>query len=153
MNALVALAFFMTASAAGAAPDASSVESALHAYQGLVAARDSGGIAAMYAPDGELLQPGMDPLKGPEAIRRFLDSFGDVRIESVSMQADTTEVFGDHALQWGAYAQRAAPPGQPAADYKGRFVVEWTRQAKGPWLIRRLLVQPSPPPPRNPDAH
>lgn len=143
---LVLLALASSMAAASPTSDIASVDSAMRAYAGLVAAKDSGGIAAMYAPDGELLQPGMDALKGPEAIRKFLDSFGDVRIESASMKADTTEVFGDRALQWGAYAQRAAPPGQPAADYKGRFVIEWTRQGKGAWLIRRLLVQPSPPP-------
>lgn len=140
-----AIAAAATSAIASPPPDVASVESAMHAYERLLRAKDSAGIAAMYAPDDELLQPGMDPLTGPEAIRKFLDTFGDVRIESATMTADSTEVFGDRALQWGNYAQRATPPGQPAADYKGRFVLEWTRGAKGTWLIRRLLVQPSPP--------
>jgi uncharacterized protein (TIGR02246 family) len=143
---LILAALATSVASASPPPDVAAVESAMHSYERLLAAKDSAGTAAMYASDGELLQPGMDPLTGPEAIRKFLDSFGDVRIESATMTADSTEVFGDRALQWGAYAQRVVPSGQQAADYKGRFVIEWTRQGKGAWLIRRLLVQPSPPP-------
>jgi uncharacterized protein (TIGR02246 family) len=124
--------------------DAARVEDALRNYERLLRAKDSAGLAAMYAPDGELLEPGMDPLKGPEAIRKFLDSFADVQIESATMTADATEAWPDHALQWGHYAQRVIPPGQPAGEYTGRFVIEWTRRPGGAWLVRRLLVQPSP---------
>ncbi|HEV8121368.1 MAG TPA: hypothetical protein VGQ67_10275, partial [Candidatus Polarisedimenticolia bacterium] len=79
--------------------------------------------------------------------RKFLESFATVEIESASMTAETTEACQDQALQWGHYAQRVIAPGQPAADYTGRFVLEWSRQANGAWLVRRLLLQPSPPPP------
>lgn len=133
--------------AASPQKDGAQVEEALRAYERLVRLKDSRGLSAMYAPDGELLEPGMEPLKGPEAIRKFFESFAAVEIESASMTADTIEACQDQALQWGHYAQRVIAPGQPAADYTGRFVLEWSRQANGAWLVRRLLVQPSPPPP------
>jgi uncharacterized protein (TIGR02246 family) len=120
------------------------VETALQEYARLLKATDAAGLAACYTADGELLDPGMDALKGREAIRAFLASFGEVRIESASMTPDATEVFGDQAFQWGAYSQRVVVPGKPAAGYSGRFVAQWSRQADGRWLIRRLLTQPSP---------
>ena len=60
------------------------------------------------------------------------------------MTPNVTEVYGDQAFQWGTYAQRVVVPGQPAADYSGRFVAQWSRRGDGRWLIRRLLTQPSP---------
>ena len=45
---------------------------------------------------------------------------------------------------FGSYAQRVRVGDQPATDLRGRFVVEWAKQADGRWLIRRLLTQPSP---------
>ncbi len=130
---------------AGSGGDArGEVAAALQEYVRLVKATDAAGLSAFYAADGELLEPGMEALKGPEAIRKFLESFGTIPIESSSMDPEATEIYGDQAFQWGRYAQRVAPPGKPAADYRGRFVVQWSRQTTGKWLIRRLLVQPSP---------
>ncbi len=126
-----------------ASGEAKEVEAAMKEYARLLAAHDSAGLAASYAPDGELLEPGMDSLRGPQAIRKFLESFGEVRIESASMVPESTDVWGGVAMQWGTYAERVAEPGKAAADYRGRFVVQWVRQTGGRWLIRRLLTQPS----------
>jgi len=122
------------------------VEGALREYALLQKAADAVRLSAFYTQDGELIEPGMQPLTGPEAIRKFLESFGAVRIETSSMDPEATEVFGDQAFQWGVYAQRVALAGQPPAEYRGRFVAQWSRQATGQWLIRRLLTQPSPAP-------
>lgn len=120
------------------------VDAALREYARLLKATDAAGLAACYTTDGELLNPGMEALKGREAIRAFLASFGEIRIESATMTPDATEVYDDQAFQWGSYSQRVAEPGKPAADHGGRFAAQWSRQADGRWLIRRLLTQPSP---------
>lgn len=106
-------------------------------------ARDAAALASFYAPDGELLEPSMHSLKGPIAIRKFLESVGEVRIESASMITEHTDVWGSDALQWGSYAQRVALPGKPVAVFRGRFVAQWSRQPGGRWVIRRLMTQPS----------
>jgi Tol biopolymer transport system component len=120
------------------------VEAALAEYARDLRALDAARLAAAYAPDGELLDPGMPPHQGPAAIKAFLDSFQGVVIESASMTPDSTEVWGTAALTFGRYAQRVRVGDTPAADYRGRFVVEWAKQSDGRWLIRRLLTQPSP---------
>lgn len=137
------LSLLLAGSVLAASSRAAEVEAAMQAYAHLLQGNDAAGLANFYTSDGELLNPGMDSLKGPIAIRTFLESFGDVRIESASMVAEHTDVWGDVALQWGSYAQRVALPGKPVTEYRGRFVAQWSDQGKGRWLIRRLLTQPS----------
>ena len=69
-----------------------------------------------------------------------------VTVTRAEITTDAIEVFGDVGYQWGAYDQVVAVHDQPPADYHGRLVAEWRREADGGWRIRRLLVQPSPPP-------
>jgi uncharacterized protein (TIGR02246 family) len=119
------------------------VEAALQAYARSMRAMDAAALAASYTPDGELLQPGMDALRGPAAIRKFLESFGDVKVESASMTTDALQTWGADAMQWGTYTQRVQVPGK-ATELRGRFVAQWSRQSNARWLLRRLLVQPWP---------
>jgi len=107
------------------------VEAQLQRYAAAERAVDANAIAAFYAPDGELIHPGMEILTGPVAIREFLASFEGVKIDYA-------------AMQWGTYAQRVAVEGKPAADYHGRFVAQWVRRSDGGWALRRLLTQPAP---------
>lgn len=132
-----------SAFAHGSASGAEEIEAAMQEYARLQRAADAPGLAACYTPDGELLEPGMDALKGPAAIRKFLESFGEVRIESASMATEHIDVWAGGALQWGSYAQRVALPGKPVAEFRGRFVAQWSEQSGGRWLLRRLLTQPA----------
>ncbi len=136
------------AAPSAAAPPAASVkaglEEAMRRYASLIQKADAVSVSESYTEDGELIEPGMEPLKGRAAIRGFLESSGSRRIESSEMKPEVTEVSGDGAYQWGTYAQRVVLPGKPAAEFRGRFVAQWSRQADGRWLIRRLLTQPAP---------
>jgi hypothetical protein len=68
---------------------------------------------ALFAADGQLLEPGMAALDGPRAIADFLTplaaQFG---VDTSAMTAGEIEVQGDTAYQWGDYFQRAGPKGQ-----------------------------------------
>jgi uncharacterized protein (TIGR02246 family) len=98
---------------------------------------------AMYAPNGELLLPGMAALHGPEAIRAFLAPLAAaVKVESVTTTVDAVEVHGNTAYAWGAYDQKVTPTGKATAEYKGRIITEWQRQPDGRWMVRRIMVQP-----------
>jgi ketosteroid isomerase-like protein len=101
-------------------------------------------LADLFAPDGELIQPGMDPLVGPEAIRAFLAPLiKRVRIEEATMTSRAIDLYGDEAYVWGDYSQRVAVGEQPLATFTGRFVAQWHR-AEGTWKLRRMMVQPAP---------
>jgi ketosteroid isomerase-like protein len=101
-------------------------------------------LADLFAPDGELIQPGMDPLVGPEAIHAFLAPLiKRVRIEEATMTSRAIDLYGDEAYVWGDYSQRVAVGEQPLATFTGRFIAQW-HHAEGIWKLRRMMVQPAP---------
>jgi uncharacterized protein (TIGR02246 family) len=125
------------------------IEAAIRNYARLVKAQDAEKLAAFYTTDGELLNPGMDTLRGPEAIRKFLLSIKDVKVQEVEMLPGAIEFGASQAMQWGTYTQRVAFPGRSQAlAVAGRYVADWRRQADGRWLLRRMLTQPDPVRPR-----
>lgn len=137
----------ITATALGAPPtgtkDRAAIEGAIQRYASLIKANDAVAVSRFFAANGELLEPGMGALTGPEAVRTFLESFKNVHVESATMTTDSIEVFGTSAIQWGIYTERAALLDKPAIDLHGRFVAQWARQPTGGWQIRRLLMQPA----------
>jgi uncharacterized protein (TIGR02246 family) len=135
------------------APAAQQIEAAMRRYTRFTRTGPPDSSAALFTADGELLEPGMRPLQGPDAIRAFLAPlWRTVTVTKAETATDAIEVFGNVGYQWGAYDQVVAVHGQQPADYHGRLVAEWRRGADGTWRIRRLLVQPSPPPPQSPAA-
>ena len=101
-------------------------------------------LADLFTPDGELIQPGVDLLVGPEAIRAFLTPLVKrVRIEEATMASRAIDLYGDEAYVWGDFSQRVAVGEQPLATFTGRFIAQWHR-AEGIWKLRRMMVQPAP---------
>ncbi|HKQ97366.1 MAG TPA: DUF4440 domain-containing protein [Candidatus Polarisedimenticolia bacterium] len=121
------------------------VEAALQEYVRLARLMDAKRLAAAYEADGALVNPGMEPVVGREALVRFLGSFTGVKMLANAMTSTATELFGDTALVWGDYAETVVIGDKPPADFRGRFVAEWGRQANGRWLVRRLMTQPAAP--------
>jgi len=122
------------------------VVAAMEHYTALIKVVASDSIAAMYAADGELLEAGMAPLRGPKEIRAFLAQFdGKVVVDSASTVSDDVEVFGDTAYQSGSFSQVAKVQDQPPGKFSGRYVARWRRTPEGPWKLTRLLMQPAPP--------
>jgi len=115
-------------------------------YTALIRAVASDSIAVMYTEDGQLLEAGMAPLRGPTEIREFLAQFdGKVVVDSASTVSDDVEVFGTTAYQWGSFSQVARVQDQPPAKFGGRYVARWCRTPEGRWKLTRLLMQPAPP--------
>ncbi|HTG84049.1 MAG TPA: DUF4440 domain-containing protein, partial [Gemmatimonadales bacterium] len=122
------------------------VAAAMEHYTALIRAVASDSIAAMYTEDGELLEAGMAPLRGPKEIREFLAQFdGKVVVDSASTVSDDVEVFGTTAYQWGSFSQVARVQDQPPGKFSGRYVARWRRTPEGQWKLTRLLMQPAPP--------
>lgn len=126
------------------------VAAAMDHYVALLRRVTSDSVAAMYTPDGELLEPGMAPLRGRSAIRAFLAPFdGHAVVDTALVSVEPAAVYGAIAYQWGAYHQVARLNGGPAVVFDGRFAAEWHRAGNGQWLLTRLLMQPAPPVPRS----
>ena len=62
----------------GPSAEQARVEAALGRYSSMVLHMDSRGIAALYAPDGEIVNPGQAPVRGRAAIEAFLSGFATI---------------------------------------------------------------------------
>ena len=98
-------------------------------------------IAAFFATDGVLLEPGIPPIRTADSIRMFMGSFPGVVVESASVALDTVEVHDSSAYVWGTYFERLHFPGQPRSEQRGRFVMHWVR-ASDAWRIQRYYRIP-----------
>lgn len=106
-------------------------------YNSFVRRQLGDSIAALYAPEGELITPN-GPIRGPAAIRDFLATFKNVRVDSMAMWADSVATTDSGVVQWGHWYQRATVPGRPVFNGTGRFVALWQEQHDGRWLLRRM---------------
>jgi len=154
MRRLVLLAAFMTGCGPrhpappidGGAAD--SVRAAVRAYDSILVYGPPDSTAALYTADGILFIPGMQPLQGRQAIVDFLSPiWASSTVLTARTTIDTVQLFGGQALTWGTYEEIAGPRGQAPSLYRGRVVMEWSRDTDGRWRIARVLTQPSPPAP------
>lgn len=150
----IVCALFLAAGLAGCAgkpaqlidipTDKSQVEAALSKYSSAVFAMDWAGVAALFAVDGEVVNPGQAPVRGRAEIERFLSGFSGYRILVNATLPSSTIVQGDTAEQIGVYRQRVQTPDGKVLDVAGDFKAEWARVAAGPWLLRRMSTTPAP---------
>jgi uncharacterized protein (TIGR02246 family) len=138
---LLCVAAVLAVMGAAASPEAE-VRAALQRYVHLVQRMDNAGIAAMFAPDGEVVNPGRDPIKGRPAIQAFLEQFAGYHVINETMVPRTTTVDGTHARQTGTYRQRVRGPDGNVIDVSGNFVLDWIRDGSGVWLIQRAATTP-----------
>jgi uncharacterized protein (TIGR02246 family) len=123
--------------------DRAEIEARLQRYSALVLAMDNAGIAAMFAPDGEMVNPRRPPVKGRAAIEKFLSGFSDYRVLSNSDVPAGTTIDGDTAEQLGTYSQRVRSPDGQVFEAAGRFEIGWVRDASGQWLLSQVATFPS----------
>ena len=100
-------------------------------------------VVALYTADGELVLPGMAPLKGRDAIKKFLLPLVDVTaVESVQMDVDSVVLNNLSAEQYGHYTQRAGPRGAMPTTFRGRFHATWKLEPGDHWRLSRLTMMP-----------
>jgi uncharacterized protein (TIGR02246 family) len=122
--------------------DKAEVQARLQRYAGLMLAMDSAGMAAMFAPDGEMVNPKRPAVKGRAAIEKFLAGYSDFKVLSNADTATSTLIDGDTAEQIGTYAQKVRTPEGKLFEASGRLEIEWVRSASGEWLIFQLETFP-----------
>ena len=125
-----------------AAAAESQVLAALKHYAQLIEKMDNAGIAALFTEDGEIVNPGGDPIKGPAAIEAFLKQFSDYHVVSEMLEPQKTQVDGDRAKQEGTFRQRVRGPDGNAREVSGTFTIDWMRDSSGAWRIQRVATAP-----------
>jgi len=131
-----------------ALPDSTSdaedqVKAAMRRYDQFVLAMNAASIAAMFTPDGALVDAGKTIASTPASIRAFLGSFdGKVRVEENASSIESVTLTGATAILTGTYRQKALLlSDKREIRVQGKFEAEWSRQPDGQWLIRRMSTQ------------
>jgi len=124
--------------------DKAAVDAGLQRYSQLLLAMDSSGIAAMFAPEGEVVNPSQPPVHGREAIRAFIASFSDFHVLANVDASSSILIDGSTAEQIGTYRQSVRSPQGHVFDVSGRLEIEWIKDASGQWLIQQLATFPTP---------
>src|SRR5215471_9737388 len=106
------------------------VEDAMRQYDNLILHTDAKAISEMYMTDGEMAPPGMQPIRGRDSIEYFLSAFKGVKVEEQKSTTDSIRRFGDTAIQYGKYYQRAVV-NNTTAEVHGMFQANWVFQPGG----------------------
>lgn len=120
------------------------VNKALQHYASLMLNMDYKGIAAVFAPSGEIVNPGQKSIQGREAIEQFLSGFSAYRILSYNVTPASTIVDGDTAIQTGSFKQRVRIPIGDIVEPSGSFKAEWVHNHVDQWQLQRMSTKPSP---------
>jgi ketosteroid isomerase-like protein len=123
--------------------DKAVVENRLQRYSQLTLAMDTAGMAAMFAPDGELVNPKRPPVHGRDAIAKFLAGYSDYKFLVNEDTATSTLIDGDTSEQLGTYHQKVRAPDGQLFETTGRLEIEWVHTGPGVWLINQLATFPS----------
>jgi ketosteroid isomerase-like protein len=123
--------------------DKAVVEQRLQRYAQLTLAMDTAGMAAMFAPEGELVNPKVPALRGRDAIAKFLAGYSDYKVLAVEDVATSTLIDGDTSEQLGTYRQKVRAPDGQIFEATGRLEINWVHTAPGVWLILQLATFPA----------
>lgn len=95
-------------------------------------AGDAAGVAALFAPDGFVLQSGQPPVRGRAAIEAaYAGQGGPLHLRALAFGASDSLAFIIGAY---GYAAAGAAPAAPVPDM-GKFTLTLRRGADGRWLI------------------
>jgi ketosteroid isomerase-like protein len=115
---------------------AAEVEAAMGHYDSLIKKTDADSIAWIYTSDGWL----GGVAHGRDSIRRFLQTFKNVRVLEVGSTTKNIMLTGDTARQAGGYTQTALINGKDTVHVRGTYEAEWVWRGKEGWKIRRMTT-------------
>jgi ketosteroid isomerase-like protein len=114
------------------------VESGLRTYDRLIQKMDADSIALMYAPDGDL----GTIAHGRDSIRKFLSTFKNVSVLSVSSSSDNIGINNDTAIQKGRFSQVALVNNKDTVRPKGTYIAKWVWIKDEGWKIKTMTTKP-----------
>ena len=122
----------------------SAIEAANAQFSAAAEKGDGAALAALYSPDGQVMPPGSDPIRGTEGIQKFWQGALDSGVAAIGLK--TIEVFGHGttATEVGAYELRDKTG--KVVDH-GKYIVVW-QHARGTWKLLRDMFSTNVPPPK-----
>jgi uncharacterized protein (TIGR02246 family) len=122
----------------------SAIEAANAQFSAAAAKGDGAALTALYAPDGQVMPAGSDPIRGKEAIQKFWQGALDSGVAAIGLK--TIEVFGHGptVTEVGEYELR--DKAGKVLD-NGKYIVVW-RHSDGAWKLLRDMFSTNVPPPK-----
>lgn len=115
------------------------IERMVERYASMVRHQQGASIAKLFGADGEIDNPGTEPIRGETAIRKLLDSFkGAVVNSEVLTIADVDRDEDDWRVK-GHFHQTGRTPAGKDYDVNGSFDSTWMCGADG-WRVRRMAT-------------
>ena len=113
------------------------IESAMKHYDNLILQLDADSIALLYTPDGNL----GDRALGRDSIRKFLQSFKNIKVLSQASHTDSITIIADTAIQKGTYTQSDIIAGKDSVNVKGEYIARWQWQEGEGWRIKKMTTK------------
>jgi uncharacterized protein (TIGR02246 family) len=126
-------------------PDSASkvvIRATMEAYRAALLSNNPRAIAAFYAPDGRLYEPGAPDVVGFSEVRSAMsDVFDSGRVlTDVTVEAEDIHVDGPVAFEIGTFEERFRTRGEEEEMVRrGRYMIRWRRGAEAQWRIDRFL--------------
>jgi uncharacterized protein (TIGR02246 family) len=120
----------------------SAIEAANAQFSAAAEKGDGAALAALYSPDGQVMPPGSDPIRGTEGIQKFWQGALNSGVAAIGLK--TIEVFGraPTATEVGEYELR--DKAGKVLDH-GKYIVVW-QHADGRWKLLRDMFSTNVPP-------
>ena len=139
---LLALAAAISCATQPLASPQAQVEAAFGRYCALMLAMDHTGIAAMFSADGEIVNAGQAPIRGPAMINAFLAGFSDYKVLAYVTSPPQTRVKGDYANLRTVYRETVRVPEGRVVEVAGHLEALWRRSPRGRWYVTRMATTP-----------
>ena len=108
---------------------------------------DNAAVLSLWDDDGVTLLPGMAPVTGKAAIKKFMDegtskSTG-YKVVSHESEFHDLQVSGDWASEWAITTQVVQPPeNKPQITIRGKMLLVLHRDGSGEWKIKNEAWTP-----------
>jgi uncharacterized protein (TIGR02246 family) len=89
--------------------------------------------AALFASDGQLMPPHLEPAEGPKAIERVMRNLGESGYHDLRFETVRVENSGDMAVEIGRYTLAMSQDNGTEVAQRGKYLHVWRRL--GAWLI------------------
>lgn len=144
------LALIVFAVACTASPPDTEVRSAIDRTwtrfeQAWVAGNVRAADSAFFTQDAINVPNGERSARGRAAIDSSLAPFLALnKVLAFTRTVEDLQIFGDHAVELGVYAQRVQPRADSVATDRGHYLAVWRREQNGEWRCMRFLYNAPP---------
>jgi len=105
---------------------------------------DAAAVAAIYAEDATVIDPGSPTVSGKANIEKFYrDGFASTKILDITRTPTSLEVSGNLAVETGTYTQRVQEAGKGPTEVQARYTVVF-KNVSGHWRVLRDVATPMP---------